>query len=157
MNWTPSKSSEPRSFSAPTTKFNLTLSADEISWQIAQLLNQNNRLTKLHTVESIKTGAVEYFIELHSQKVIGCVGLLRAPNIDKILHLSVNAAYRNYGLGKKLLSTALTSSNNDVLYMTVREDNYTCLKLAGSFGFVPVAFIPKTSYNILSLCLFRRK
>lgn len=152
-----SNASEQRSSLVTKTKFRSTLSADQISWQIANLLNQNNRLSKIHTVETIMTSTVEYFIELHSHKVIGCVGLLRNQNIDKILHLSVDAAYRNYGIGKKLLHSVLTNSNSDVLYMTVREDNLACLRLATVNGFIPVAYIPKMTYNILSLCLFRRK
>lgn len=124
--------------------------------QVAILLNTNNRLTRIHTAETILQSSVEYFIELNGNIVVGCVGLIRAAPMDKIVHLSVHQLYRNQGVGKKLLNTVLTNSNHDVLYMTVREDNLSCLNLAKLYGFVPVAYIPKISYNILSMCLFRR-
>lgn len=137
-------------------KFSVSLSAYDISAQIALLLNTNNKLTRIHTPETILHSSVEYFIELNSNVVVGCVGLIRAKPMDKIIHLSVNRNYQHQGVGKKLLNMVLTNSNHDILYMTVREDNFSCLNLIKPFGFIPVAYIPKISYNILSMCLFRR-
>jgi ribosomal protein S18 acetylase RimI-like enzyme len=137
-------------------KFSVSLSAYDISVQIALLLNTNNRLTRIHTPETILHSAIEYFIELNGSIVVGCVGLIRAAPMDKIVHLSVKRDYQHQGVGKKLLNTVLTNSNHDILYMTVREDNSQCLNLVKLYGFVPVAYIPKISYNILSMCLFRR-
>lgn len=139
-----------------TNKFSISLSAYDISAQIAVLLNTNNRLTRIHTPETILHSGAEYFIELNGNIIVGCVGLIRREPMDKIVHLSVHKQYQHQGVGKKLLNTVLTNSNHDILYMTVREDNFSCLNLAKLYGFVPVAYIPKMSYNILSMCLFRR-
>jgi ribosomal protein S18 acetylase RimI-like enzyme len=138
------------------TKFRVALSDWEIAGQIALLLNQNNRLTKIHTAQTILNSPETYFVEMIQSKVVGCVGLWRTAPMDKIIHLSVCEGYRSHGIAKKLLQTALTNSNHDVLYMSVREDNYPCLNLAKQFGFNAIAYIPKHGYNLLSLCLFRR-
>lgn len=143
------------SFSVVPNKFSVTLSAYEISAQIAVLLNTNNRLSRIHTAKTIINSPVEYFIELNGAIVVGCVGLLRGAPMDKIVHLSVHQQYQRCGIGKKLLNTVLTNSKHVILYMTVREDNFQCLNLAKIYGFNPVAYIPKVSYNLLSMCLFR--
>lgn len=156
MNLKPSHVSATPSYSVVPNKFGISLSAYDISAQIAVLLNTNNRLTRIHTPETIFHSSTEYFIELNGSVVVGCVGLIRGVPMDKIVHLSVRHDYQHQGAGKKLLNTVLTNSNHDVLYMTVREDNFSCLNLAKLYGFVPVAYIPKISYNLLSMCLFRR-
>lgn len=137
-------------------KFNMTLSDLDIASQIASLLNDNNRLTKTHSSYTILNDPASYFIELIGSQIVGCVGLYKTTPMDKIIHLSVHKQYRRLGIAKKLLKVALTNSIHDVLYMSIREDNTSCLNLAHSFGFKQVAYIPKYTYNIFSLCLFRR-
>lgn len=100
---------------------------------------------------------VQYFVELSGQTVIGCVGLLRKQKLDKIMHLSVNSIARRRGVGSRLLKAAINSSDKDVIYMTVRENNITSLTLATRAGFEIIAYKPRHDYNVLSLCLFRRK
>lgn len=138
------------------SKFKYVLSDLEISNQIAHLLNTNNRLIKVHSAQTIQANPATYFVELVGLVVVGCIGLLKTIPMDKIIHLSVHNQYRHLGIAKKLMHTALTNSNHDVVYMSVREDNQACLSLAQQFGFNPIAYIPKSTYNILSLCLFRR-
>lgn len=150
------KSWAPESSLVRMTKFKSVLSDWDIAGQIASLLNANNRLTKTHSAKTIINDPALYFVEFSGSVVIGCVGLQKTAPMDKIIHLSVHNDYRRYGIAKKLMQAALTNSNHDVLYMSVREDNNACLNLAKHYGFNPVAYIPKPTYNILSLCLFRR-
>ena len=138
------------------TKFKSVLSDLDIASQIATLLNTNNRLTKIHSAKTIIEDSTLYFIESYGPVVVGCIGLLKTTPMDKIIHLSVHNDYRHQGIAKKLMQTVLTNSNHDVLYMSIREDNTACLNLAKYYGFNPVAYIPRSTYNILSLCLFRR-
>jgi len=140
-----------------SNKFNLMLSDWCIADQVATLLNRNNKLTKIHTSYSIMADTCQYFIEVNGQTVIGCIGLLNEPTMDKIVHLSVSLQARNIGVGFKLIATAINASNKNVLYMTIREDNHSSLRLASKLGFKVVAYKPKYNYNVLTLCLFRRK
>ena len=138
------------------TKFRSVLSDWEISSQIARLLNENNRLTKVHNAQTILSDPATYFVEFAGSTVVGCIGLLKTIPMDKLIHLSVHNQYRHLGIAKKLMQVALTISIHDVLYMSVREDNLDCLNLAYQFVFNPISYIPKPTYNILSFCLFRR-
>lgn len=155
-NWQPSRGSVPLFLAEG--KFNTVLSNHEIAQQIANLLNQNNRLAILHNQGTILSNKVQYYIEFYGQIVSGCVGLIRQQNnMDKIVHLSVIPQFRGKGIGKRLILTALNNSTRDIIYMQIREDNIASLKLAESLGFKSIAYIPKANYNLLSMCLFRRK
>lgn len=138
------------------TKFKSILSDFEIANQIAALLNENNKLTKIHSAKTILEESALYFVDFFGSNVVGCIGLLKTAPMDKIIHLSVHNNYRHQGIAKKLMQIALTNSNHDTLYMSIREDNIACLNLAKYYGFNPIAYIPKLTYNVLSLCLFRR-
>ena len=137
-------------------KFNLTLSDYDLASQIARLLNGSNKLTKKHSANSISTSPVQYFVELSGQKVLGCVGILHEPIMDKIVHLSVAHDARQLGIGTRLLCTAAQNSGSKTIYMHVREDNAGSRSIATRVGFANIAYIPKLNYNILTFCLFRR-
>ncbi len=139
-----------------THKFLTVLSDWEIASQIAHLLNDNNKLIKLHSPQTILVDSAIYFVDIVGSTVVGCIGLWKTAPMDRLIHLSVHNKYRHLGIAKKLIQVALTNSNHDVLYMSVREDNHACLNLVQQFGFNPIAYIQKPTYNILSLCLFRR-
>ena len=132
------------------------LSDGSIACQIATLLNNNNRLSKYHDASSIINNPVHYFVELLGQNVIGCVGLKKEDKMDKIMHLSVVNSIRKLGIGKKLLNTVILNSSKDILYMRIRDDNVASIVLANKLGFKIIAYIPKQTYNIFTLCLFRR-
>ena len=76
--------------------------------------------------------------------------------MDKIVHLSVDNKIQKNGIGYKLLTHAINTSNKNTLYMHIREDNLPSLSLAYKCGFKVIAYIPKGNYNILTLCLFKR-
>lgn len=157
MNLKQSRGWGPNSSSVANNKFNLALSGRSLADQIAGLLNHNNRLTVVHNGNSITANTNQYFIEVYGQTVIGCVGLQKEPRMDKVLHLSVSLLARHKGVGFRLLATAVNNSDKDVIYMTIREDNFISLKLAKKLGFEIIAYKPKYNYNVLTLCLFRRK
>ena len=141
---------------AVKNNFNTGLPDHTVNGQVARLLNSNNRLTKVHTVNTITTSPVQYFVELHGQTVVGCVGLISEPTMDKIVHLSVAQSARRLGIGAKLLYTAIGNSMKDTIYMHIREDNVGSRRVATRTGFNAIAYIPKFNYNILTFCLFRR-
>lgn len=151
----PSRNWVQNSYSA-ANKFNLALSDHNIAGQIAGLLNNNNRLTTAHNASSILNSPVRYFIELYGQTVIGCVGLLHEPRMDKIVHISVTQDARKMGIAKHLLELTINSSQMDVIYTHIREDNVKSQSLVTKMGFNIIAYIPKFNYNILTFCLFRR-
>lgn len=138
-------------------KFNFSITDCNIAEQISLLLNTNNRLINNHDSNSIINNKVQYFIRLHEQKVVGCIGLLIEPRMDKVLHLSVDHTMRRNKIGFNLLNLAINVSVKDVLYMTIRDDNIASLSLAIKCGFNVVAYKPRNGYNLLTLCLFRRK
>lgn len=137
-------------------KFNIMLSEYLIATQIALLLNSNNKLKRQHNTYSIIKDSANYFIELQNNNIVGCIGLINEPTMDRIIHLSVNNKVRKLGIGNKLLTHAINISKKDIIYMHVREDNTSSLNLAFKNGFKYIAYIPKDNYNILTLCLFRR-
>ncbi len=155
MRWNWCRKWAPNLSSVKTNKFKLTLSDRSISGQIAQLLNENNQLINFHNADTIYNDRCEYFIELCGNKVIGCVGLLRDRAMDKIMHLSVHQNYRRIGIAKRLLHTALTNSNNTLIYASVREENKASLNLFHNHGFEVIAYLPNEGYNVFSLCLER--
>ncbi len=157
MNLKQLKRWEQNSSLVVNNKFNLALSDQSLADQIANLLNYNNRLTVVHNGQSITANTTQYFVELYGQTVIGCVGLLKEPKMDKILHLSVSLLARHKGIGFHLLTTAVNNSDKDIIYMTIRENNFVSLALAKRLGFEIIAYKPKYNYNVLTLCLFRRK
>jgi L-amino acid N-acyltransferase YncA len=154
QNSQPLRNLAPSSYSV-ANKFKFTLSDWSIANQIAKLLNNNNNLNKCHNASSIMNDTVEYFVEVTNNRVIGCVGLKRELRLDKIVHLSVDNSMRNAGIGSRLLNTAVFNSLKDILYMSIRNDNVASINLANKVGFIVVAYIPKQTYNIFNLCLFR--
>jgi len=138
-------------------KFNLGIPDQCLANQVAALLNYNNRLSIVHSGQSITSNLNQYFVEVIGQTVIGCVGLQIGSKMDKILHLSVNSLARRNGVGFRLLVTAINNSNKDIIYMTIREDNFMSISLATKLGFKIIAYNPKCNYNVLTLCLFRGK
>lgn len=124
--------------------------------QVSNLLNLNNKLGTTHTKHTIMSNNIDYFIELYGQTVVGCIGLQKQINIDKIMHLSVLSTMRRKGIGKRLIEKVLNESNQSVIYMSVRDDNIGSINLSLFFGFKIMGYIPKQNYNILNMCLFRR-
>lgn len=132
------------------TGFYLSLSDDQIANQIAMLLNNYNRLTKLHNNNTIKYNKAKYFIELHGDLVIACAGLTQTGlEISKIHHIAVRPEFRKQGLGRKLVTVALNHCVTSHVFMTIRDDNIPSLKLARSLGFSMLNYIWREDHYIL--------
>ncbi len=81
-----------------------------IASQIAHILNMYSNLRRVHTYFSIAASNDIYFCEvgINTKRVIGCIALEHIlKQYSKITHLGVVPEYRNYGVGKKLMYTAL--------------------------------------------------
>lgn len=138
-------------------KFNFLLPDAQVARGIANLLNENNHLNSNYNAYSVISNQVQYFVDLTGYKLNGCIGLKVENRMDKILHLSVDNSMRNHGIGKLLLNTAVINSDKETLYMFIRDDNKISMNIAINMGFRAIAYRPKFGYNVLTLCLFRRK
>lgn len=126
-----------------------------IAQQIADMLNSYNRLYKYHDSTSIIGEAGNYFIEIEpgpTTRVVGCIALVQEyPTLSKIKHLSVLEGYRERGIGKKLIQTALDHCVTKNIYMTVRKDNIKSWRLACSMGFLFIKESWSIDHQILVL------
>jgi hypothetical protein len=71
--------------------------------QIADLLNSRNRLTTLHTADTVMKAAAEYLFESEGDIIVACVQIKKVQWYQcEILHLSVRAdrERRGWGSGK---------------------------------------------------------
>lgn len=117
--------------------FYVSLSAVNIASQIAALINSNNRLYKRHSDYSVLNAAGSYFIEVYGDRVVGCAQMIKEQHdLSKILHVSVDPAFRRRGIAKKLITTALDNCETMLIYMTIREDNQPSLRMAETMNFV---------------------
>jgi len=102
---------------------------------IAGLINSFNRLTVKHSIDSIRNSTTTYFTEICLKFVIGCVGLSTEPGGSRIKHLCVHPSFRNSGVARRLVQSAIDHSETPTVFMTIRDDNFPCLQLAKSMGF----------------------
>ena len=120
-------------------KFKLTLTANTIAAQIADLLNKGGQLLYYFNENSVLQNKVQYLIELDGDKVVGVIGLeIKTPKVTEIKHLCVHPDYRRKGLGKKLLELAIRATQTKLLYGTVREDNHVNIRNNFRVGMTPI-------------------
>ena len=130
--------------------FYTSLSKEEMAIQIATLLNQANRLTKVHSKVTILNSRSIYFVELCEEIVVGCVALTKVSSEHSMVHhASVRPDYRKKGVGKKLLSLAVNQCDTPMVYGRIREDNIPSLKMSFAVGFRAIRKEPKTNYNLI--------
>ncbi len=134
------------------TNFYMTLSAGEISRQIAELLNSHNLLRKHHNVNTIMKGMAAYFVDIVGGQVIGCSAIHReTEEVTKQFHLCVRPDFRRHGLGRKLKLASLAHVVTPYVYVTIREDNVPSINLNTSLGFVFVKKDRVGNHNVLTL------
>ena len=121
------------------SKFSLTIDAQNIAGQIANLLNSGGQLWAYMHPQGILASSVRYIIELDGVKVVGVIGLeQQRPNVTEMKHLCVHPDYRRKGLGHKLLEKGLASAKTEFIYGAVRSDNHTNIRNNLRIGMIPI-------------------
>ena len=116
-------------------EFYITLPKQDIAEQIAKLLNMQNKLYKLHNIITIMNSPATYFVEVESDKVVGCSALIKEhPTLSKSYHTSVLPNYKKKGVATKLLMTAMDNCETRYIYGTIRQDNEPSLRLVRKLG-----------------------
>lgn len=132
--------------------FYMTLPADEIARQVAELLNNHNLLRKHHSINTIMKGKAAYFVDIVGGRVIGCSAIHReTEEVTKQFHLCVHPNFRRQGLGRKLKLASLAHITTPYVYVTIREDNIPSINLNTSLGFVFVKKGWVKDHNVLTL------
>ncbi len=119
--------------------FKIVIPINEMATQVAVMLNKQNKLRHKHSMFTILQSRATYFVEVVSSRVVGCTALLQdCPGVSKSFHTSVLPEYRGKGLGKKMLTAAITNCNTPYVYGTIRADNIASLTLVQRVGFKPI-------------------
>ena len=119
--------------------FYVAVSKEGMAMQIAALINTHNKLYRKHSTWSVLNDKANYFVEVMSSRVVGCVGTVkRYSTLSEVKHVCVDPGYRKQGIARRLVELAITNCETEYVYMTIRDDNIPSLKMAESLGFVPV-------------------
>lgn len=104
--------------------------------QVAAMINAFNRWRRRFSYKEILHSNYKYFIVKISDKVIACAAICEESHgVFKIQHVCVLPEYRGLCIAKNLLMSILNIANPSYVYMTIREDNISSLKMAASIGF----------------------
>lgn len=118
-------------------EFYMTLSAEEISWQIAKLINEYNKLYKNHNAYSILNSHAKYFVEIVGDRIVGCTALQKEGiNLSRNFHTCVHPDFRRRGIAKKLKVMAIRNCETGYIFSTVRDDNIPSVKMNLSVGYI---------------------
>jgi len=119
--------------------FYMTLSAEEISQQVAVLLNTHNQLRTRHNAHTVMGMRGAYFVDVVGGQVIGCSAILRENDqVTRQFHLCVHPDFRRRGIARNLKLAALRNVSTPYVYVTIREDNAASISLNTSVGFTLV-------------------
>lgn len=119
--------------------FYMTLSAEEISRQIATLLNVHNKLRTQYNVNTVMGMRGAYFVDIIGGQVIGCSAIFRENDqMTRQFHLCVHPDFRRKGIARKLKLAGLRNVTTPYVYVTIREDNVASINLNMSTGFALV-------------------
>jgi ribosomal protein S18 acetylase RimI-like enzyme len=133
-------------------EFYMSLPAESIAQQVADLLNDHNKLTKKHSVYSILNNPAKYFLEIAGDKVVGCSAIIKeGPQLTRQFHLCVHPKFRRQGIARKLKQISLNSAETPFVYVTIRDDNLPSLALNYSFDFVFVNKIWASDHHVITL------
>lgn len=124
----------------------------EIARQVANLINQNNRLAGKRRDIDILGSKVKYMVETHGKFVIGAVGVDRVSySFTEMKHLVVSPAWRRKGVGKHLIRHALRLVDTPMVYCTIREGNDASIRLFESLGFTKANTYVGQNHNVVVL------
>lgn len=106
------------------SKFNLTIDADSIASQIADLINSGKQIWYYLAGYSILNSPVQFLIELDREKVVAVIGLEKKnESVTELKYLCVHPDYRRQGLGRKMLDLGVKGATTRYVYGTVRATN----------------------------------
>lgn len=132
--------------------FYMSLSAEEVSRQVAELLNSHNQLNKQHSAHTLTKDKGAYFIDVVGGQVIGCQAIHKENDqLTRLFHLCVHPAWRRKGIARKLKLAALSNVNTPYACVTIREDNIASINLNTSLGFVFVKKDLVGDHHVLTL------
>jgi ribosomal protein S18 acetylase RimI-like enzyme len=132
------------------SKFKLTVGAENLGTQIADLLNQGGQLWYPLVRNSILFTTTQYIIEMNGEIVIGVIGLdKKNARVTELKHLCVHPDYRRRGLGKKMLEKGIEASTTEFVYGTVRSNNAVNVRNNLRVGMRPLGKIRKRGYHII--------
>jgi ribosomal protein S18 acetylase RimI-like enzyme len=133
-------------------EFYMSLPAESIAQQVANLLNDHNKLVKKHSVYSILNSPAKYFLEIAGDEVVGCSAIVKeGQQLTRQFHLCVHPKFRRQGIARKLKQMSLSSAETPFVYVTIRDDNQPSLNLNYSFGFVFVNKIWARDHYVITL------
>ena len=133
-------------------EFYVSLSTDEMSMQIAELINTHNQLYKKHTRYSVQNSIAKYFVEVINDRVIGCTALIKEEiNLSRNFHTCVRPEFRRKGIARKLKLLAIQNCDTGYIFSTVREDNIPSINMNLSLGYVFVNRIWYRDHYVLTL------
>jgi len=134
------------------SNFYMTLPAEEMARQVAELLNNHNVLRKHHTARTIMSGRGAYFIDIVGGQVVGCSAVWQETDeVTRQFHLCVHPNFRRQGLGRKLKLASLSHVTTPYVYVTIREDNVASINLNTSLGFILIKKDWVADHNVLTL------
>jgi ribosomal protein S18 acetylase RimI-like enzyme len=130
-------------------EFFVTLSAEEMASQIADMLNKHNRLTVTHSGPSLIYAPGKYFAEVEGDRVVGCIAIVPEKDITRLCHVCVLPEKRRSGIARKLMNIAIKNSPTPYIYGTIREENMASLNMVYSLGFVFVKKDWHQDHNVI--------
>lgn len=120
-------------------EFYVSVSERSMATQITNMLNKYNQWKTKFSVPSIMMTPSRYFVELEGATVVGCASHVREQDtLTKLQHICVLPTHRQMGIAKRLVDLAALHCETDLIYMTIRNDNVSSLKLAQAMDFVYV-------------------
>lgn len=132
--------------------FYMSLPVEEVSRQVAELLNTHNQLRKHYNAHTMMKARGAYFVDVVAGQVIGCQAILQENDrITRLFHLCVHQTWRRRGIARQLKITALNNIRTPYAYVTVREDNAASINLNTSLGFVFVKKDWVGNHHVLTL------
>lgn len=109
----------------------------EISVQIARLLNDYSQLSKKRAGHDILNSNTDYVVETHGKFVIGVAGIQKVSHeLSELKHMVVHPAWRKKGLGHFVAKRSMVLCKTPSIYATVRTGNKASLRALDKLGFV---------------------
>ena len=129
---------------------------EEIAEQIANLINERNKLTVHYSTRTVLEAADNYIYKVDNGKVIGSVEVRRVQWYQsEIDHLSVQAFCEGRGIGTELLKEAEAKairSGARISQCTIREGNEASCALFQKHGYTAtVTFRNRDSGNLVTV------